>query len=94
VYDRGGKLVLAGEVKLPGTVEGRDPHNAALVQDAHLKASEAGAQFFFTWNVNRRFNHYCLVGTALGAESKNSSGMALTNIIDQWTIGPLWLVLL
>jgi methylase of polypeptide subunit release factors len=53
VYDKAGKLVLAGEVKLPGTVEGINPHNATLVEDAYLKASNAGAKFFFTWNVNR-----------------------------------------
>ena len=53
VYDGAGKLILAGEVKLPGTVEGMNPYNAALVEDSYLKASNAGAQFFFTWNVNR-----------------------------------------
>jgi hypothetical protein len=53
VFDAKGKLILAGEVKLPGTAEGRNPHNSTLVEDAYLKASNAGAQFFFTWNVNR-----------------------------------------
>ncbi len=53
VYSGAGKLILAGEVKLPGTTDGRNPYNAALVEDAYLKASNAGAQFFFTWNVNR-----------------------------------------
>jgi hypothetical protein len=52
-YGADGKTVLAGEVKLPGTVEGRNPHNADLVEDAYLKASRLGARFFFTWNVNR-----------------------------------------
>ena len=53
VYDKANELVLAGEVKLPGTFEGRDPYHHALVQDAYSKADQAQAQFFFTWNVNK-----------------------------------------
>jgi len=53
IYDRANKLVLAGEVKLPGTPEGRDPYHHALVEDAYHKADQAQAQFFFTWNVNK-----------------------------------------
>src|SRR5882724_248410 len=53
VYDKANKLVLAGEVKLPGTFEGRDPYHYALVEDAYSKADQAQAQFFFTWNVNK-----------------------------------------
>ena len=53
VYDSNDKLVLAGEVKLPGTPEGRNAYNAALVEDSYQKASNAGAEFFFTWNVNK-----------------------------------------
>jgi len=53
IYDRGNELVLAGEVKLPGTPEGRDPYHHALVEDAYRKADQAQAQFFFTWNVNK-----------------------------------------
>jgi methylase of polypeptide subunit release factors len=53
IYDRTNKLVLAGEVKLPGTFEGRDPYHHALVEDAYRKADQAQAQFFFTWNVNK-----------------------------------------
>jgi hypothetical protein len=53
VYDKANKLVLAGEVKLPGTFEGRDPYHNALVEDAYHKADQAQAQFFFTWNVNK-----------------------------------------
>ena len=51
-YDRSGKLVLCGEVKLPGTVEGRSPYDDQLIRDAHEKADNAGVRFFFTWNVN------------------------------------------
>ncbi len=46
------KLVLCGEVKLPGTREGRSPYDEELRQDAEQKASHAGVQFFFTWNIN------------------------------------------
>ncbi|MBI4026670.1 MAG: SAM-dependent DNA methyltransferase [Verrucomicrobia bacterium] len=52
IYDDQKRLVLAGEVKFPGTSEGRDPFHHALVEDAFQKADRAGAQFFFTWNVN------------------------------------------
>ena len=51
-FNNNGKLVLCGEVKLPGTPEGRTPYDAKLCQDAEAKASNAGIQYFFTWNVN------------------------------------------
>jgi hypothetical protein len=51
-YDANGKLVLCGEVKLPGTPEGRTPYDAQLCQEAEAKAGNAGIQYFFTWNVN------------------------------------------
>ena len=38
VYDNSGRLVLCGEVKLPGTQEGRSPCAEELVRDAHPKA--------------------------------------------------------
>ncbi len=53
IYGDRNKLILAGEVKLPGTAEGRNAYNSALVEDSYQKASNAGAEFFFTWNVNR-----------------------------------------
>lgn len=53
VYGASNKLILAGEVKLPGTAEGRNAYNSALVEDSYQKASNAGAEFFFTWNVNK-----------------------------------------
>jgi hypothetical protein len=52
IYDRQGKLALCGEVKLPGSPEGRSPYDEELVWDASRKADEAVVQFFFTWNVN------------------------------------------
>jgi hypothetical protein len=51
-YGASDKLILAGEVKLPGTPEGRNAHNFALVENSNEKAANAGAEFFFTWNVN------------------------------------------
>ena len=51
-YGQGDKLVLCGEVKLPGTPEGRSPYDATLSADAEAKASNAGIKHFFTWNVN------------------------------------------
>jgi hypothetical protein len=53
VYGGNNKLILAGEVKLPGTPDGRNAYNFALVEDSSRKASNAGAEFFFTWNVNK-----------------------------------------
>jgi len=47
-----GKLLLCGEVKLPGTPEGRSAFDDKLCQDAAAKASNAGVRYFFTWNVN------------------------------------------
>lgn len=51
-YDHNGKVVLCGEVKLPGTREGRSPYAEELRRDAEAKASGDGVRFFFTWNVN------------------------------------------
>lgn len=48
----GGRLALCGEVKLPGTPEGRSAFDDKLYQDAAQKADNAGVRFFFTWNVN------------------------------------------
>ena len=44
--------VLCGEVKMPGTPEGRSPYDPALMQDAFNKADNAQIPYFFTWNVN------------------------------------------
>jgi hypothetical protein len=53
VFCKGGQTpVLAGEVKLPGTPEGRSPYDPALMQDAFDKADNIQAPYFFTWNVN------------------------------------------
>ena len=52
-YGKKNRLVLAGEVKLPGTPEGRNAYNSDLIGDAFHKASSIGAEFFFTWNVNK-----------------------------------------
>jgi hypothetical protein len=44
--------VLCGEVKMPGTPEGRSPYDPALMNDAQQKADNIQSQYFFTWNVN------------------------------------------
>src|SRR5438477_232342 len=48
-YDINHKLLLTGEVKLPGGVSAFD---SELIQDAQQKADHASVQFFFTWDVN------------------------------------------
>ncbi len=53
VLDRGNKVVLTGELKMPDKPDGRSPYQDSLVMDAHEKADNAGAEYFFTWNVNR-----------------------------------------
>lgn len=51
-FDHNQKLILTGEVKLPGTPEGRSAFADTLVQDAAQKADNDNVQYFFTWNVN------------------------------------------
>ena len=50
--DGAGRLVLCGEVKLPGTPAGRSAVDHTLVTDGAAKADDGGVQYFFTWNVN------------------------------------------
>ena len=50
--DDEGRLVLCGEVKLPGTPAGRSAVDHTLVTNAASKADDGGVQYFFTWNVN------------------------------------------
>ena len=49
---RGQTPILCGEVKMPGTPEGRSPYDPALMQDAFQKADNIQSKYFFTWNVN------------------------------------------
>ncbi|MEW6359662.1 MAG: N-6 DNA methylase [Planctomycetota bacterium] len=51
-FDRKGNPVLCGEVKMPGTPEGRNPCAPDLMQNAFLKAENLLCPYFFTWNVN------------------------------------------
>jgi len=48
-YGPNNKIVLTGEVKLPGGVGAFDSDE---VKNAHDKAEEANVQYFFTWDVN------------------------------------------
>lgn len=52
-YDREHRPALSGEVKLPGTPEGRNPYDERLLEDASKKAQAGRFPYFFTWNVNR-----------------------------------------
>jgi len=52
LYDRDGNKALTGEAKMPDDPH-LGPHADSVVQDAFQKASDAGARYFFTWNVNR-----------------------------------------
>lgn len=53
IFDRNGNKALTGEVKMPDAPDGLSPFDNDVVQDAFQKASDAGARYFFTWNVNR-----------------------------------------
>ncbi|MBL8824675.1 MAG: SAM-dependent DNA methyltransferase [Planctomycetia bacterium] len=48
-YGPNQKILLTGEVKLPGNTSAFD---SKVVKDAHDKAEEAIVQYFFTWDVN------------------------------------------
>lgn len=48
-YGLHNRLLLTGEVKLPGNI---NAFNSQLVKDAHDKAEHANVQYFFTWDVN------------------------------------------
>ncbi|MBI4749780.1 MAG: SAM-dependent DNA methyltransferase [Acidobacteria bacterium] len=56
-YERGqgteerGRLALCGEVKLPGTIQGKSPFFPSLLEDAFGKATRVGCRYFFTWNI-------------------------------------------
>jgi hypothetical protein len=52
LLDRNRSVVMTGEIKLPYQKDGGSPLNASVVRDARAKARRAGANFFFTWNVN------------------------------------------
>lgn len=49
IYGQHDKLLLTGEVKLPGGVGAFDSNE---VKNAHDKAEHANVQYFFTWDVN------------------------------------------
>ncbi len=49
---RNNKAIFTGEVKMPGTRDGRSPLNESVVLDAHEKANAIGVEYFFTWNIN------------------------------------------
>lgn len=53
LLDKKGVAVVTGEVKLPFAIDGTSPFRTDVVIDARKKAELAGAQFFFTWNVNQ-----------------------------------------
>jgi hypothetical protein len=69
---------LCGEVKLPGTPQGRSPFDLALMQDAFNKATAENCRYFFTWNVE----HLALFDRSLwDAESMHE------RCVGQWTLG-------
>ena len=49
LWNREGEKVLTGEVRLPDHPQAT---HGEMVRDAQQKADEAGAEYYFTWNVN------------------------------------------
>jgi hypothetical protein len=82
VYERRasgrGKLALCGEVKLPGTQQGRTPFDMALMQDAFNKATAENCRYFFTWNVEQ---------LALFDRSLWDSPTMHERCINEWKLG-------
>ncbi len=76
--ERGGRLALCGEVKLPGTAQGRSPFDPALMTDAFAKATAENCRYFFTWNVE----HLALFDRSLwDAETMHE------RCVGQWRLG-------
>lgn len=47
-----GGVLLTGEIKMPWAEDGHSPFVEKVIRDARAKARRAGANWFFTWNVN------------------------------------------
>jgi hypothetical protein len=73
-----GKLALCGEVKLPGTPQGRSPFDVTLMQDAFDKATRENCRYFFTWNVEE---------LALFDRSRWDAETMHERCIGQWKLG-------
>lgn len=82
VYERKpegrGRLALCGEVKLPGSAQGRSPFDMAVVQDAFDKATRENSRYFFTWNVE----HLALFDRSLW-----DSESMYQRCIGEWKLG-------
>lgn len=90
-----GKLALCGEVKLPGTPEGRSPFTYKLMQDAYNKATDENCRYFFTWNVEHlavfdrsRWNaesmhERCIAQWQLGLELNKPTDVSRPEVISQ-----------
>jgi hypothetical protein len=82
VYERKergrGKLALCGEVKLPGTPQGRSPFDPTLWDDAFNKATRENCRYLFTWNVEH---------LALFDRSRWDSHTLHERCIGKWDLG-------
>ena len=52
ILDSRGRVCLTGEAKVPWAPDGASPFVESTVRDARRKAEAAGAEWFFTWNLN------------------------------------------
>jgi hypothetical protein len=77
-FNREDKLILTGEVKLPGTIQGQSAFNPILMKDAYDKADMENCRYFFTWNVNE---------LALFDRSKWDAPTMYDRCVGQWKLG-------
>lgn len=77
-FNRQDKLILTGEVKLPGTIQGQSAFNPILMKDAYDKADMENCRYFFTWNVNE---------LALFDRSKWDAPTMYDRCVGQWKLG-------
>jgi methylase of polypeptide subunit release factors len=77
-FNREDKLILTGEVKLPGTIQGQSAFNQILMKDAFDKATMENCRYFFTWNVNE---------FALFDRSKWDAPTMYDRCVGQWSLG-------
>jgi N-6 DNA Methylase len=73
-----GRIALCGEVKLPGSRQGRSPFDPALMTDAFQKANNENCRYFFTWNVE----HLALFDRSLWDRETMHE-----RCVGQWSLG-------
>ena len=82
LLDKGGKIALTGEIKLPFRPDGGTPFNTTLVESARSKALRAGSAYFFTWNVNE-FVLWETRGERVSWQEENYRSWEITSVLQE-----------